>query len=94
MLFVLASDALDFVAQVLEVLGAMEKWHAAIATVTDSSLSATTVAALLGCVCAAPKAFLREDETERCLTYKKCRLHAAVSAAIARYFPTQPFRLG
>ena len=99
--FAVTSDPLDFVAQVLKVLAAKKKGHVVIAQLanTDYSLSATIAAALLGCFCAAPKDFLREDETKRGLTYKQAYnnpkrcLHVAVSAALAGDLPTLPLLL-
>ena len=62
-------------------------------------MSATIAAALLGCFCAAPKDFLREDGTQRGLTYKQAYndpkrcFHVAVSAALAGELPTLPLLL-
>ena len=99
--FALTSDPLDFVAQVIKVLAAKKKGHVVIASLadTDYSLSATIAAALLGCFCATPKDFLREDGTQRGLTYKQAYndpkrcFHVAVSAALAGELPTLPLLL-
>ena len=96
--FAVTSDPLDFVAQVIKVPAAKKKGHVVIASLdnTDYSLSATIAAALLGCFYATPKDFLREDETQRGLTYKQAYnnpkrcFHVAVSAALTGELPTLP----
>ena len=100
--FALVSDPLDFVAQVIKFPAAKKKGHVVIASLanTDYSLSATIAAALLGCFWATPTDFLREDETQRGLTYKQAYnnpkrcFHVAVSAALAGELPTLPLLLG
>jgi hypothetical protein len=96
--FSLASDPLEFVAQVLKVPASMKKGHVVIAPPadTDYSLSAMIAAALLGCFYAAPKEFRNQDESPSGIMYtqayknQKQSFHVAVSAALADEFPTLP----
>ena len=102
--FQVCSDPMDVVAKVSKIPVARKKGHVVIAPFapnnnTDYALSATIVAAFLGCFGATPKDFLRKDGAPRGISYKrvfnntKQLYHVAVSAVLARDLPTLPLLL-
>jgi len=94
--FAVESDPLEFVAKVLRLPSSPQVGHVVIAPPldTDFALSAMMAAALLGAFFATPKDFLMAEP--KGLQYRakykisKNIFHMAVSAAIAREFPTLP----